>query len=137
MVLVREATTEEWQVLRDIRLTALQDAPGAFGSTYAEQAASKEADWRRRISRGGTFLSYIAEVNLDDSGAGRGWLLIVLCRVFRPWCLAGGFPAAAVLPMCSGAAPAPTAPGRAPFRSQGRDGWSGRLWQGAQPLPAG
>jgi GNAT superfamily N-acetyltransferase len=63
MVLVREATTEEWQVLRDIRLTALQDAPGAFGSTYAEQAASREADWRRRVSRGGTFFAYISEVN--------------------------------------------------------------------------
>src|SRR6266849_8564729 len=82
-------------------------------------------------------ITRIRGTSLDDSGADRGWLLIVLCRFFRPWCLASGFPAAAVLPMCSEAAPAPTAPGRAPFRSQGRDGWSGRLWQGAQPLPAG
>ena len=41
MVVVRAATVEEWQVLRDIRLDALRDAPTAFGSTYAKQTASK------------------------------------------------------------------------------------------------
>jgi hypothetical protein len=39
------ATMEEWQVLGDIRLAALRHAPNAFGATYAEQAASVEADW--------------------------------------------------------------------------------------------
>ncbi len=63
MVVVRTATIEEWQVLRDIRLAALRDAPNAFGSTYAEQAASVEADWRRRISRGGTFFAYVPEID--------------------------------------------------------------------------
>ena len=63
MVMVRAAAMEDWRVLRDIRLDALRDAPNAFGSTYAEQAASVEGDWRRRISRGGTFFAYIPEVN--------------------------------------------------------------------------
>ncbi len=63
MVVVRTATIEEWQVLRDIRLAALRDAPNAFGSTYARQATSVEADWRRRISRGRTFFAYVTEVN--------------------------------------------------------------------------
>jgi len=58
MVVVRTATMEEWHVLRDIRLDALQDAPDAFLSTYTEQAASVEADWRRRISRDCTFFAY-------------------------------------------------------------------------------
>jgi GNAT superfamily N-acetyltransferase len=58
MVVVRAATAEEWQILRDIRLEALQDAPTAFGSTYAKQAAYVEADWRRRISRGATFFAF-------------------------------------------------------------------------------
>jgi GNAT superfamily N-acetyltransferase len=62
MVLVREAVTEDWQALRDIRLAALRDAPDAFGSTYEAQAAYEEADWRRRLSRGGTFLAYVPEV---------------------------------------------------------------------------
>src|ERR1022692_1193271 len=38
--------------------------------------------------------------------------------------------------MCSGA-PAPTAPGGLLSGSQGRGGWSGGFWQGAEPLPAG
>jgi ribosomal protein S18 acetylase RimI-like enzyme len=63
MVSVREATTEEWHLLRDIRLAALRDAPDAFGSSYAEQAGFREADWRSRISRGGTFFAFIPEVN--------------------------------------------------------------------------
>ncbi len=63
MVVVRAAAMEEWQVLRDVRLEALRDAPDAFLSTYAEQAELEEADWRRIISRGGTFLAYFPEGN--------------------------------------------------------------------------
>jgi len=63
MVMVRTATANDWQVLREIRLEALRDAPSAFGSTYAEQAVFAEADWRSRISRGKTFFAYISEVN--------------------------------------------------------------------------
>jgi len=66
MVVVRTAAIEEWRVLRDIRLAALRDAPNAFGSTYAKQAASIEADWRRRISRGGTFFAYVPEVDGNE-----------------------------------------------------------------------
>ncbi len=63
MVVVRAATLEDWRVLRDIRLDALRDAPDAFLSTYAEHAASAEADWRRMISREATFFAYLPEVN--------------------------------------------------------------------------
>jgi GNAT superfamily N-acetyltransferase len=66
MVLVRETVQGDWQALRDIRLAALQDAPDAFASTYAEQAAFTEADWRDRISRGGTFLAYVPEVSASE-----------------------------------------------------------------------
>lgn len=66
MVVVRAATMKEWRVLRDTRLAALRDAPDAFLSTYAEQAASVEADWRRRISRGGTFFAYVPEVGENE-----------------------------------------------------------------------
>jgi hypothetical protein len=66
------------------------------------------------------------DVSLDDSGCGRGWLLIGLCRfsaVVSGWRVA-------VLPDVLGAAPAPTAPGRLLSGSQGRDSWSGGCWQG-------
>jgi GNAT superfamily N-acetyltransferase len=66
MVLVRETVADDWRALRDIRLTALQDAPDAFWSTYEQQAAFGEADWRRRIARGGTFLAYLPEVGASE-----------------------------------------------------------------------
>jgi hypothetical protein len=61
-------------------------------------------------------------LDLDDSGDGRGWLLIVLCRfsaVVSGSRVSGGW---RCCPMCSGGAPAPTAPGLAPFRLAGT-GW--------------
>jgi hypothetical protein len=63
MVLVREAVTDDWQALRDIRLAAVRDAPYAFGSTYEREAAFAEADWLRRIANGGSFLAYLPEVS--------------------------------------------------------------------------
>jgi GNAT superfamily N-acetyltransferase len=66
MVLVRETVPGDWQALRDIRLEALRDAPAAFGSTYEQEARRGEADWRDRISRGGTFLAYVPEVAASE-----------------------------------------------------------------------
>ncbi len=66
MVLVRETVMDDWPALRDIRLAALRDAPDAFASTYAEQAAFEEADWRQRIARGGTFLAFVPEVSASE-----------------------------------------------------------------------
>src|SRR5208282_902441 len=66
MVLVRETVLDDWPALRDIRLEALRDAPEAFASTYEEQAAFGEADWRERITRGGTFLAYVPEVDASE-----------------------------------------------------------------------
>ena len=50
MVLVREITADDWELLRDVRLSALAEAPTAFGSTYAREAAFTEERWRGRIS---------------------------------------------------------------------------------------
>jgi GNAT superfamily N-acetyltransferase len=66
MVLVRETTQQDWRALRDIRLAALRDAPDAFASTYDEQAAFTERDWRARIESGGTFLAYLPEVSASE-----------------------------------------------------------------------
>lgn len=65
MVLVREVTADDWELMRDVRLAALAEAPYAFGSTYAREVAFGEAQWRGRINdRAVTFFAYD---ELDDA----------------------------------------------------------------------
>ncbi len=61
MVLVRETVMSDWPALRDIRLAALQDAPDAFSSTYADQVDFGPEQWQQRIARGGTFFVFVPE----------------------------------------------------------------------------
>jgi ribosomal protein S18 acetylase RimI-like enzyme len=62
MVVVRELASDDWELLRDVRLAALSEAPYAFGSTYAREAAFTQAQWRGRIvSRGVTFFGFLPE----------------------------------------------------------------------------
>jgi GNAT superfamily N-acetyltransferase len=72
MVLVRTTTIADWQALREIRLQALRDAPAAFGSTYAREAAFGEDEWHRRATRDGSFLAFLPEV--CPAGLGGGYL---------------------------------------------------------------
>jgi GNAT superfamily N-acetyltransferase len=63
MVSVRAVEIGDWELLRDVRLTALQEAPLAFGSTYAREAPFTEEQWRGRISeRPVTFFAYAADL---------------------------------------------------------------------------
>ncbi len=64
--MVREVAAADWQVLRGIRLEALREAPEAFGSTFAREAGFGEADWQRRISRGGNFLGYLPDASASE-----------------------------------------------------------------------
>lgn len=72
MVLVRATTMTDWQALREIRLQALLDAPDAFGSTHAREAAFGEDEWCRRASRDGSFIAFLPEVG--PAGLGGGYL---------------------------------------------------------------
>lgn len=59
-ITVRRATVDDWETVRDIRLAALQEAPYAFGSTYARERDFDEETWRGRLSNpdGPTFLAF-------------------------------------------------------------------------------
>src|SRR2546423_15361519 len=50
---VRRVQTHEWEALRDTRLQALADSPGAFGTTDAEALARPERWWREWTRRSG------------------------------------------------------------------------------------
>ena len=72
MALVRATTITDWQALREIRLQALLDAPDAFASTHAREAAFGEDEWRQRASRDGSFIAFLPEV--CPAGLGGGYL---------------------------------------------------------------
>ena len=72
MALVRPMTMTDWQALREIRLQALRDAPYAFASTHAKEAAFADDEWHRRATRDGSFLAFLPEVS--PAGLGSGYL---------------------------------------------------------------
>lgn len=45
MVVVRQLRPQEWPRYRTLRLTALQDSPDAFASTWESSRARPDADW--------------------------------------------------------------------------------------------
>ena len=62
---VRRAAPGDEPILRAVRLQALSDTPGAFGSTYERELARTPADWQRWMSPGATFI-------LDDADGPKG-----------------------------------------------------------------
>jgi ribosomal protein S18 acetylase RimI-like enzyme len=62
---VRRAVPGDEAVLRRLRLDALEEAPDAFGSTYARELARTTADWQRWLSPGITLI-------LEAAGTPRG-----------------------------------------------------------------
>lgn len=47
---VRRLRADEWERWREWRLAALQEAPYAFGTSYAQAAAFAEDEWRERVT---------------------------------------------------------------------------------------
>ena len=67
---IRRATEDDWQVVHDVRLEALQQAPFAFGSTYERERHFDEQTWRGRLSNpdGPTFLALDRDVPMGIDG---------------------------------------------------------------------
>ena len=51
------AQLADWRRVRDIRLQSLQEAPGAFGSTYEREAALTDRAWQERLASARTYLA--------------------------------------------------------------------------------
>ncbi|OIH99481.1 MULTISPECIES: bifunctional GNAT family N-acetyltransferase/class I SAM-dependent methyltransferase [unclassified Curtobacterium] len=49
-ITLRRVTADDWETWRPVRLAALADSPGAFGSTLAEWADAPVHRWRARLS---------------------------------------------------------------------------------------
>jgi GNAT superfamily N-acetyltransferase len=64
---LRRITSDDWQLLRDVRLRALADAPDAFGTVLAQAQQLTDDEWRARAGneRGLTLVA------VDGDGVGR------------------------------------------------------------------
>ena len=62
MIDLEPITDASVDLFKDIRLRALQDSPGAFGSTYAWESQLPDAEWMNRVRRwnGITGIGYLA-----------------------------------------------------------------------------
>src|SRR3974390_1730480 len=51
MITIEPITPHNASTFKEVRLRALQEAPHAFGSTYAREAAFDDSEWQGRIER--------------------------------------------------------------------------------------
>ena len=51
MIVIEPITLLNTFLFKDVRLRALQDAPHAFGSTYAKESQFAELEWIKRVER--------------------------------------------------------------------------------------
>ena len=51
MIVIEPITPLNIAVFKDVRLRALQEAPYAFGSTYAREVQFDQAEWLKRVER--------------------------------------------------------------------------------------
>lgn len=73
-VSIRRFDATEWQVYRRLRLTALADAPDAFGSTLAAEQGRPDAHWEERLCSGVGSANDLPLLALaDDEPAGLVW----------------------------------------------------------------
>jgi ribosomal protein S18 acetylase RimI-like enzyme len=49
---IRRVTEDDWELLKDVRLRALAEAPYAFGSTLERERDRTEEEWREWAARG-------------------------------------------------------------------------------------
>ena len=55
------AQLSDWRRVRDIRLRSLQEAPGAFGSSYEREVRLSDLEWQERLASARTYLALEGE----------------------------------------------------------------------------
>lgn len=73
---VRRITSLDAERLRQVRLAALQDAPSAFGSTFAAESSRSQAGWALRAdagSQGSDRATFFAELDGEVVGLAGGY----------------------------------------------------------------
>jgi GNAT superfamily N-acetyltransferase len=71
---VRQIGADGWQLMREVRLAALLDAPEAFSSSYQREAGFGPADWLGRITQGANFLAYATGAGSGPAGIVGGFV---------------------------------------------------------------
>jgi ribosomal protein S18 acetylase RimI-like enzyme len=65
MLDVKVLTPNDWDVLREIRLTALSESPEMFLSTYAQEENYDEPKWQSEFMRGDWYVGMVAPESPD------------------------------------------------------------------------
>lgn len=86
----REATPDDWEAWRTLRLRSLLQDPDAFGSTHAREVGFDRPTWQSRLDGEGgpAVMAYAGEAAV---GMGAGWLyepghlMVVAMWTDPPW----------------------------------------------------
>jgi ribosomal protein S18 acetylase RimI-like enzyme len=68
MAAIRDASEDDWELLREIRLSALSGAPCAFMSTYVREEGYEEQGWREWLRRDLWLLAVAGESPVQLAG---------------------------------------------------------------------
>ncbi len=71
MIELRELTSDDWQLWRELRLAALEEAPYAFGSRLADWVDAEEERWRARLDLPGS-RNFVAVLDHTPVGMASG-----------------------------------------------------------------
>jgi ribosomal protein S18 acetylase RimI-like enzyme len=72
MIMIRPLTTADGALLKHFRLTALQDTPTAFGSSFAREAALSDDEWQSKAAAWNNGQTSTCMVAMDDESTPAG-----------------------------------------------------------------
>ncbi len=72
VAMVRAIRPDQWRLLRDIRLRALQDSPDAFLSSHVIEVGWDEGQWRATVCAAHWFVAFVGNQAIGVAAALRG-----------------------------------------------------------------